>query len=387
MEPIPYARQNITDEDIEAVAEALRSDFLTQGPRIDEFERAIADRCGAKYAVAVSSGTAGLVLACEVAGLGAGDRLWTTPNTFVASANCGRYCGADVDFVDIDSRSYNLSVAGLEEKLKDVQEAGTLPKVVVPVHFAGQSCEMETIRVLAKKFGFTVIEDASHAVGGGYQDLPIGGCRFSEMVVFSFHPVKILTTGEGGMVLTNDKKHYERLLRLRHHGITRGPDAMEREVDGPWYYEQQELGLNCRITDLQCALGSSQFKRLDAFVGRRRELAARYDEALAGLPLTLPWQHPDTASSWHLYVVRLQLGRISKGHREVFEELRVAGILVNLHYIPVHLQPYYRHLGFSEGMFPEAERYYGEAISLPMYFDLSERDQDRVIDTLKAILT
>lgn len=386
MEPIPYARQNITDEDVEAVAEALRSDFLTQGPRVAEFERAIADRCGAKYAVAVSNATAGLTLACEVAGLGAGDTLWTVPNTFVASANCGRQCGAEVDFVDIDSRSYNLSVAALEEKLVDAQRAGALPKVVVPVHFAGQSCEMEAIGALAKKYGFAVIEDASHAVGAIYQGMPVGDCRFSEMVVFSFHAVKILTSGEGGMVLTNRKELYERLVRLRQHGITREFSAMEREVDGPWYYEQQELGMNCRITDVQCALGLSQLKRLDAFVKRRRELVARYDEALAGLPLTLPWQHSDTASSWHLYVVRLQLGRISKGHREVFEELREAGILVNLHYIPVHLQPYYRRLGFSGGMFPEAERYYGEAMSLPMYFDLSDADQDRVTGALKEVL-
>ena len=386
MDPIPYARQSISDQDIEAVVSALRSDFLTQGPRIQEFEEAVAKRCGAKYAVAISSGTAALTLACEVLGLGEGDVLWTAPNTFVASANCGRHCGSEVDFVDIDSRSYNMSVAALEAKLEDASRAGELPKVVIPVHFAGQSCEMEPISRLAVKYGFAVIEDASHAVGAEYQGAPVGDCRFSEMVVLSFHPVKILTTGEGGMVLTNSKDHYERLLRLRHHGITRDADAMERDVDGPWYYEQQELGMNCRITDLQCALGSSQLERIGEFIARRRELVARYDEALEGLPLILPWQHSDTASSWHLYVVRLRLDRISKSHREVFEELQAAGILVNLHYIPVHLQPYYRRLGFAEGMFPEAERYYGEAVSLPMFYDLSEADQDRVVKTLKEVL-
>ncbi|MBK4730648.1 UDP-4-amino-4,6-dideoxy-N-acetyl-beta-L-altrosamine transaminase [Oxynema sp. CENA135] len=383
---IPYGRQNINQQDIDAVIEVLRSDWLTQGPAIEGFEQSVAEYCGVKYAVAVSSATAALHIACLAAGLGAGDILWTSPNTFVASANCGLYCGANVDFVDIDPQTYNLSVAALEQKLTQAEREGKLPKVVVPVHLAGQSCEMEKIGALSRKYGCTVLEDASHAIGAKYQGSPVGNCQFSDMAVFSFHPVKIITTGEGGMVVTNRSDLYEKLIRLRTHGITRNPDLMQGESQGLWYYQQLELGFNYRITDIQAALGASQMQRLDKFVSRRRLLSDRYNQMLANLPVTLPWQHSDTESSWHLYVIRLQLDKIAKTHRQVFEELRQAGIGVNLHYIPVHTQPYYEKLGFKLGDFPQAEQYYQEAISLPLYYDLTEADQKAVILALNAVI-
>ncbi len=384
---IPYGRQDISAADIAAVVETLQSDWLTQGPAIERFEQAVADYCGARYAVAVCNATAALHLACIAAGLGPGDTLWTSPNTFVASANCGLYCGATVDFVDIDPASYNLSISALEQKLDSAQRNGKLPKIVIPVHFAGQSCDMENIAALSRRYGFSVIEDASHAIGGRYRDTVVGSCAFSDMTVFSFHPVKIITTGEGGMILTNREDLYEKLKRLRSHGITRDARFMRGEPDGPWYYQQIDLGFNYRMTDIQAALGTSQLQRLDEFVQRRHELAARYQDLLADLPLTLPWQHPDTRSAFHLYVIRLQLDRISKSHRQVFEELRQAGVGVNLHYIPVHLQPYYHQLGFRPGDFPEAEKYYGEAISLPLYPGLGEADQDSVAAALRSILS
>lgn len=383
---IPYGRQNINQQDIDAVIEVLQSDWLTQGPAIERFEQSVAEYCAVKYAVAVSSATAALHIACLAAGLGAGDVLWTSPNTFVASANCGLYCGADVDFVDIDPQTYNLSVAALEQKLIQAEREGKLPKVVVPVHLAGQSCEMEKIGALAQKYGFTVLEDASHAIGARYQGSPVGNCQFSDMTVFSFHPVKIITTGEGGMVVTNRSDLYEKLIRLRTHGITRNPELMEGKYHGLWYYQQLELGFNYRITDIQGALGASQMQRLNEFVSRRRFLADRYNQMLANLPVTLPWQHPDTESSWHLYVIRLQLDKIAKTHAQVFEELRQAGIGVNLHYIPVHTQPYYEKLGFKSGDFPQAEQYYQEAISLPLYYDLTEENQERVGSAVRDIL-
>lgn len=384
--PIPYGRQSISKADIQAVVDVLRSDWLTQGPAIEQFEKSVAEYCGAKYAVAVNSATSALHIACLAADLGPGDILWTSPNTFVASANCALYCGADVDFVDIDPRTYNLSVAELEKKLAGAKAQGTLPKVVIPVHFAGQSCEMDRIAGLAKEYGFTVIEDASHAIGGKYLGKPVGNCTFSEMTIFSFHPVKIITTGEGGMVVTNRRDLYERLLRLRSHGITREPGLMEAESHGPWYYQQIELGFNYRITDLQAALGLSQMKRLDKFVNRRHELVEGYNQKLRDLPLILPFQHSDTRSAFHLYVVRLQLGLITSTHLQVFETLRSAGILVNLHYIPVHTQPYYQRMGFTAGMFPEAERYYSEAISLPMFASLTNEQQDRIVEVLRGCL-
>jgi len=368
------------------VVEVLQSDWLTQGPTIERFERAMAERCQADFAVAVCNATAALHIACLAADLGPGDRLWTTPNTFLASANCGRYCGATVDFVDIDPQTWNLDAEQLASRLARAERDGTLPKVLVAVAFSGQSCDMRRIAELAERYGFTVIEDASHAVGASYAGRPVGCGEFAAMTVFSFHPVKIITSAEGGMVLTNRPDLAERLQRLRSHGMTRDPAQMTEPSHGPWYYQQVELGFNYRITDLQAALGLSQLGKLDAFVARRRELAARYDRLLADLPLTLPGAQADAESAWHLYVVRLQLDRIKLSHRQVFEGLRAAGVGVNLHYIPVHLQPYYRDLGFLEGDFPQAERYYAEAISLPLFPLLSDEQQGYVVEQLRRLV-
>jgi len=383
---IPYGRQTISEQDVQAVVNVLRSDWLTQGPAVERFERAVANYCGARYAVAVNSATSALHIACLAADVGQGDILWTTPNTFVASANCGLYCGSGVDFVDIDSRTYNMSVDELDRKLEDARQTGKLPKVVIPVHFAGQPCDMARISELADRHGFTVIEDASHAIGGRYRDTKIGSCAFSDMTVFSFHPVKIITTGEGGMVLTNRKELHDKLMRLRSHGITRDPDLMQGESHGPWYYQQIELGFNYRMTDIQAALGISQMQRLNEFVLRRHELARRYDRMLYDLPLTLPWQSPDGYSAFHLYVVRVDAARTKTPRRQIFDDLRAANIGVNVHYIPVHTQPYYRRMGFAAGMFPESESYYAEAISLPMFAGMSEEQQDYVISTIRQVL-
>ena len=383
---IPYGRQDINQADIQQVIDVLQSDWLTQGPAINRFEKIVADYCGVNYAVAVSSATAALHIACLSLDLGENDWLWTSPNTFVASANCGLYCDAHVDFVDINPHTYNLSIEQLEQKLVRASEQNCLPKVLIPVHFAGQSCEMDKIANLSRQYGFKVIEDASHAIGGKYQDKPIGCCEFSDLAVFSFHPVKIITTGEGGMVLTNRQDLYEKLIRLRSHGITRDSNLMQGEAHGSWYYQQLELGFNYRITDIQAALGASQMQRLDEFVNRRRFLAQRYNHLLQDLPITLPHQHPDTESSWHLYVIRLHLDKISKTHRQVFEELRQADIGVNLHYIPVHTQPYYQNIGFKWGDFPKSETYYADAISIPLYYGLSKEDQNRVVENLREVL-
>ena len=385
--PIPYGRQSISDDDIQAVVNVLRSDWLTQGPATKQFEQAVADYCGARYAVAVNSATSALHIACLAAGLRPGDTLWTSPNTFVASANCGLYCGAGVDFVDIDPHTYNLSVERLEEKLVAAQQYGTLPSLLIPVHFAGQSCDMARIADLAKMYGFRVVEDASHAIGGRYRQKVIGSCSYSDMTVFSFHPVKIITTGEGGMVLTNSRELYETMVRLRSHGITRDPVLMEGVSHGPWYYQQIELGFNYRMTDIQAALGLSQLKRMNEFVARRHQLVGRYNRALFDLPLVLPYQHPDTHSAFHLYVVRLQLDRIKKTHRQVFEDLRARDILVNLHYIPVHTQPYYQRLGYRHGDFPEAEKAADEVLALPVYPELTDKMKDYVADTILSFLS
>lgn len=383
---IPYGRQNISQADIDAVVDTLRSDWLTQGPAIERFEQAVAQRCQAAHGIAVSNATAALHIACLALDLGPGDRLWTSPNTFVASANCGLYCGAQVDFVDIDPATLNLDVAQLDARLQRAERDGTLPKVVVPVAFAGQSCDMARIAELARRYGFRVIEDASHAIGASYGGRPVGCCEHADITVFSFHPVKIITTGEGGLLTTNDARLAEHLRRLRSHGITRDPAAMTGPSEGPWYYQQLELGFNYRMTDLQAALGLSQLQRLDAFVARRRQLVARYGERLADLPLELPQVQAGAEPAWHLYPVRLRLERLQHGHRAIFEALHGAGIGVNLHYIPVHLQPYYRQLGFAPGDFPEAERYYAEALSLPLFPDLTDEQQDQVASTLASLL-
>lgn len=383
---IPYGRQDISQQDIDAVVEVLQSDFLTQGPKVPAFEKSVMEACNAKYAVAVNSATSALHIACLALGLGKGDWLWTTPNTFVASANCGLYCGAQVDFVDIDPRTYNMSAKALEQKLVIAEKEGALPKVVIPVHFSGQPCDMAAIHALSQKYGFKIIEDASHAIGGKYKDEPIGNCRYSDITVFSFHPVKIVTTAEGGVAVTNDPKLAEQLNLLRSHGITRDEDLMTKSADGPWYYQQIELGYNYRMTDMQAALGVSQMQRLDEYVAKRHELAERYNQLLKDLPITLPWQHEESYSGLHLYVIRLQLDKISKTHLDVFNGMREAGILVNLHYIPVHLQPYYQEMGFEEGQFPEAEQYYKEAISLPMFPTMTEEQQSQVVATLKELL-
>lgn len=383
---IPYGRQDITQQDIDAVIEVLHSTNLTQGPAVPRFEHAVMSHCGASYALAVNSATSALHIACLALGLGPGDWLWTSPITFVASSNCALYCGAQVDFVDIDPLTYNLSPAALEEKLIRAEKEGRLPKIVVPVHLAGQPCDMKAIHDLARRYGFKIIEDASHAIGGKYLEEPIGNCRYSDITVFSFHPVKIITTAEGGMALTNCPLLAERMGLLRSHGITRDPKLMTKEMEGPWYYQQVALGYNYRMTDIQAALGASQMHRLESYVSRRHELAARYDYKLDRLPLVTPWQHPDGYSGLHLYIVRLKLGEINKTHREVFELMRSRDIIVNLHYIPVHTQPYYQRLGFKAGQFPEAETFYTEALSIPMYPTLSHQQQDEVIACLSEIL-
>lgn len=382
---IPYGKQSISDDDIAEVERILRSDWLTQGPDIDAFEKSLAAYCGALQAVAVCNATAALHIACLAVGLGPGDWLWTVPNTFVASANCGRYCGASVDFVDIDPHTYNMSVDALRSKLEQAAAEGRLPKVVIPVHFAGQSCDMVQIAALAGQYGFRVIEDASHAVGADYAGQKVGCGAHSDMTVFSFHPVKIMTTAEGGAVLTNDPLLAARLRGLRSHGITRDPALMSGEIEGPWYYEQHGLGFNYRITDIQAALGRSQLRRLDIFLERRRALARRYDALLADLPVVTPLQAGYGRSSFHLYPIQLT-DAAGAPRRDVFVGMRERGVGVNVHYIPVHLQPYYRDLGFTSGMFPVAENYYRRAISLPLYYGLSDAEQDRVVQALRDSL-
>ena len=383
---IPYGRQDISEADIQAVVDVLRSDFLTQGPVIPAFESAVASYCGVEHAVAVNSATSALHIACLALGVGIGDIVWTTPITFVASANCALYCGAEVDFVDIDARTYNLSVEKLQEKLESAKKTGRLPKIVIPVHLCGQSCDMAVIFELSKQYGFKIIEDASHAIGGKYKYESIGNCRFSDITVFSFHPVKIITTGEGGMALTNNPKHARSMQLLRSHGITRDQKEMTHESDGAWYYQQIALGLNYRMTDIQAALGLSQMSRLNEFVAKRHEIANRYNELLMGFPITLPWQHVDSYSALHLYVIRLQLDKINKIHKQVFEALRAANIGVNLHYIPIYQQPYYQQFGYAITDYPESEKYYAEAISLPMYSQLTHIQQEAVVKVLQKVI-
>ncbi|ACV67907.1 UDP-4-amino-4,6-dideoxy-N-acetyl-beta-L-altrosamine transaminase [Desulfohalobium retbaense] len=394
---IPYGRQEITEADIEAVVEVLRSDLITQGSKVPEFERAVTQQVSAKHAVATNSATSALHLACRTLGVGPGDRVWTSPITFVASANCALYCGAQVDFVDIDPNTYNMSVQALEAKLDAAERTGTLPKVVIPVHMCGQSCEMQEIGELAWRYGFFVLEDASHAIGGYYQQKPVGNCHYSDITVFSFHPVKIITTAEGGMAVTNNPGLAQQMELLRSHGITRDPNlfadvqystskTVPRIPDhGPWYYQQIDLGYNYRMTDIQAALGLKQLERLKTYVTKRRKLAYRYDELLADLPFHTPWQNPDTESAWHIYIIRFNLEEIEPNRRKVFDFLRQQGIGVNVHYIPVHTQPYYRKIGFDWGMFPSAEKYYWEAITLPLFPTMTKETQNQVVNALKKI--
>ncbi|MDO4658528.1 UDP-4-amino-4,6-dideoxy-N-acetyl-beta-L-altrosamine transaminase [Kingella sp. (in: b-proteobacteria)] len=380
---IPYGKQTISEADIAAVVRVLQSDYLTQGSQVPAFESSLKNYCGAAHAVAVCNATAALHIACQALGLGKGDILWTTPITFVASANCALYCGATVDFVDIDPHTLNLSIPRLAEKLAAAQVSGCLPKIVIPVHLCGESCDMAALHQLSQQYGFKIIEDASHAVGASYQGGKVGNCRYSDITVFSFHPVKIITTAEGGACLTNSPELANTLARLRSHGITRNPDEMTHEPDGAWYYQQIELGYNYRMTELQAALGVSQMMRLDEFVARRHALAERYDALLADLPLTLPHRNPNNRSALHLYPVQVQ-PESGKTRQQVFDYLRAHGIGANVHYIPVHTQPYYRQrFGFAHGDFPAAEAYYARTISLPLYFSLSEDEQDSVVATLK----
>jgi UDP-4-amino-4,6-dideoxy-N-acetyl-beta-L-altrosamine transaminase len=383
---LPYGRQSLSEADLQAVMDVLRSDFLTQGPVTPQFEQAVATYCQARHGVAVNSATAALHLACLALDLGPGDTLWTSPITFVASANCALYCGAQVDFVDIDPVSYNMCPLALEKKLQHAQASGTLPKIVVPVHLSGLPCDMAAIHALSIRYGFRIIEDASHAIGARYGQAPVGNCQYSDITVFSFHPVKIITTGEGGMAMTNDPDLAKRMARLRSHGITRDADEMTQESEGAWYYQQLELGFNYRLTEIQAALGLSQLQQLASFIERRRQLAQRYNALLADLPLQLPHTNDSTKSALHLYVVRLKLPAGKPSRKEVFAQLRDAGILVNVHYIPVYAQPFYTKYGYDRAAYPESEKYYQEAISLPLYPDLSFTQQDRVIAALaKAI--
>jgi len=380
---IPYGRQDISDADIAAVAEVLSSDFLTQGPMVPKFEQGVAAYTGAAHAVAVNSATSALHIACLALGLGEGDWLWTSAITFVASANCARYCGASVDFVDIDAQTYNMSPECLAAKLGQAERTGKLPKIVVPVHLAGQPCDLRAIRELSERYGFRIIEDASHAIGSEYRGSRVGNCEYSDIAIFSFHPVKIITTGEGGMALTNDAALASRIRLLQSHGITRDPARMSMSgTVGPWYYEQIALGYNYRLTDIQAALGLSQLRRLSQFISDRQVIADRYSELLADLPVTTPWQHPDGRSALHLYIVRLDLDRIAKSQVEVFNAMRAAGIGVNLHYIPVYRQPYYQQLGFRSGYCPQAERYYAEAMTLPLFPAMTVGQQQSVVGAL-----
>ena len=386
MDTIPYGCQDINQADIDAVIDVLRSDFLTQGPVLPAFEKIVADYCGAQHAVAVNSATSALHIACLALGVGKGDSVWTTPITFVASANCALYCGATVDFVDIDSRTYNLSVERLAEKLNEAKQTGTLPKVVIPVHLCGQSCDMVSIHSLGQKYGFKIIEDASHAIGGHYNNEPVGNCRFSDITVFSFHPVKIITTGEGGMALTNDEQLAKHMRLLRSHGITSNSADMHPRLQKEiWNYQQIDLGFNYRMTDIHAALGLSQMHRLDEFVAKRQTIARRYDTMLSDLPVVIPWQHPDSNSSYHLYPIRIKPNERNKTQRQVYEALQSANINVNLHYIPVYRQPYYEVFGFRSGYCPESELYHREILSIPIYPTLTETDQSKVMGILHEV--
>jgi len=383
---IPYGRQEINQADIDAIVEVLHSDFLTQGAQVPLFEKTVSNYCNSNYSVAVNSATSALHNACLAIGLGKDDWLWTSPNSFVASANCGLYCGARIDFVDINPQTYNLSVSELEKKLVKAQRENKLPKVLIPVHFAGQSCDMKRIHSLSKEYGFKIIEDASHAIGGQYLDRPIGCCQYSDITIFSFHPVKIITTAEGGLATTNSEELAERMRLLRSHGVTRNQKLMTKDIDGAWHYQQIDLGFNYRMTELQAALGVSQMKRLDEFVAKRHSLQERYDSLLKNLPIIKPFQAENTYSALHLYPIQIVLNKVQKSREQIFNELRDSGIGVNVHYIPIHLQPYYHQFGFNKGDFPNSEDYYSQAISIPLFHSMSLVQQDEVITKLKMII-
>ena len=383
---IPYGKQDIDQADIDSVVNVLQSDFLTQGPQVPLFEKTVSEYCGSEYGVAVNSATSALHLACLALELGSNDYLWTSSNTFVASSNCGLYCGAQVDFVDIDPLTYNLSVKELEKKLIQAKKNKKLPKIVISVHFAGQSCEMRKIHSLSKKYGFRIIEDASHAIGGKYLGKPIGGCQYSDITVFSFHPVKIITTAEGGLATTNSKELAEKMQLYRSHGITRDESLMTNKPDGDWYYQQVDLGFNYRMTELQAALGVSQIQRLDEFVSKRHILQERYSSLLNGLPILKPYQDKDSYSALHLYPVQVDLDSVDKSRQQIFDELRQNGIGVNVHYIPIHTQPYYLQFGFKVGDFPNSEAYYHRAISIPLSHVMTTKQQDKILNVLNQVL-
>jgi UDP-4-amino-4,6-dideoxy-N-acetyl-beta-L-altrosamine transaminase len=383
---IPYGKQDISQADIDSVIDVLQSDFLTQGPQVPLFEKTVSNYCGAAFGVAVNSATSALHIACLALGLGKGDWLWTSPNSFVASANCGLYCGAKIDFVDIDPQTYNLSAEELERKLIQAKQDDNLPKIVIPVHFSGQSCDMKKIYSLSQEYGFKIIEDASHAIGGKYLDQPIGGCQYSDIVVFSFHPVKIITTAEGGLAATNDKELSERMQLFRSHGVTRNPELMSKLSEGGWYYQQVDLGFNYRMTELQAALGVSQMQRLDEFVTQRHILQERYDSLLSGLPIIKPHQSQDSYSALHLYPVQIDVDSVGKGREKIFDELRQNGIGVNVHYIPIHTQPYYLQFGFKVGDFPNSESYYNRTISIPLFHAMTVEQQDEVLNVLTRVI-
>ncbi len=386
MSMIPYAKQSISEQDIEAVNEVLRSDFITQGPVISQFEEAVAKYCGAKFAIAVSHGTAALHLACLALEVRVGDIVWTSPNSFVASANCAIYCNAEVDFIDIDPDTYNICIDSLTLKLQQAEKDNRIPKVIIPVHFSGQPCDMKALKSLSKKYGFLIIEDAAHALGAEYTDQKVGSCAYSELTIFSFHPAKMITSGEGGMIMTNNPQLADKIKRLSTHGITRETGLMTEESHGGWYYQQLDLGYNYRITDIQAALGLSQLRCLDEFISKRKKLAERYNHQLQSLPLTMPWQNPEAQSSWHLYVIRLNLKQLKIDRKSVFEQLRQAGIGVHVHYIPIHTQPFYQERGFRQGDFPESESYYQEALTLPLFTDLTEEQVDFISHKISDIL-
>jgi len=383
---IPYGKQSISQDDINSVISVLQSDFLTQGPQVPLFEKVVANYCGVDYGIAVNSATSALHIACLSLGLGKGDLLWTSPNSFVASANCGLYCGAEVEFVDIDQQTYNLSTKELESKLILAKQKNKLPKIVIPVHFAGQSCDMKKIYSLSQEYGFYIIEDASHAIGGKYLDKYIGSCQYSDITVFSFHPVKIITTAEGGLATTNNASIAKKMSLYRSHGITRDQKLMSKVSEGDWYYQQIGLGFNYRMTELQAALGSSQINRLDEFIDKRHSLQKRYDTLLKDLPIVLPYQSQDAYSALHLYPVLIELEKTGKGREKIFNELRNKGIGVNVHYIPIHLQPYYKSLGFKTGDYPNAENYYNRVISIPLFYDMTMNEHDKVVEALTEIL-